>query len=50
VLYSLASSAKHFPSPKVVCDEPCAQVAERSLTVGPVKRLPWAQFLEGLNR
>ena len=50
VVYSAESFRGHHPSPKLVCTDRCAQKAEQSLTVEPIKRMAWPEFLKALTR
>jgi hypothetical protein len=49
VVYSQASLKGHFPVPQTCCGEACAAVAEQTLTVEPVRRMGWPEFLDALH-
>jgi hypothetical protein len=49
VLYNRSRSARHYPSPRVVCGSACAVLAESQLQAGEVVRLPWSAFLQALT-
>jgi hypothetical protein len=48
-VYSQASRQGHFPTPQLVCGAACATIAQASLTVQPVQRLPFQAFLTALT-